>query len=239
MTNALLATKRPIVFQICEWGLDFPSAWAPPLGNSWRIANDIGGSYSTIGRILNQAVPQTSFAGHGHWLDLDMLEVGNNVLTTPEEQTHFSMWAIIKSPLFIGGALKDNLTSISTASLDILKNENVISYNQDTLGVAASFRRRWTQEGYEVWAGPLSGERTVVAVINLKDVARNLTLNLPDVGLQKAGLVKDIWNNVTVRDVLTSYTAPVESHGTLLLELCNTTLAGLYDIEDTEFSHDT
>jgi alpha-galactosidase len=162
-----------------------------------------------------------------------MLEVGNNVFTIPEEQTHFSLWAIIKSPLVIGAALKDNYTSISQASLDILKNADVISYNQDSLGVAASFRRRWTEEGYEVWAGPLSGGRTVAAVINLKDEARTLTLDLPDVGLQKAGLVRDIWNEVTVKNVLTSYTAPVESHGTILLELWDTTVADSYDGRDS------
>jgi len=230
MVDAILSTNRSIVFQICEWGVDFPSAWAPPLGNTWRITNDIIPFYRTIPRILNQAVPQTSYAGPGQWLDLDMLEVGNDVFTTAEEQTHFSLWAVIKSPLVIGAALKDDYTSISEASLSVLKNEDVISYNQDSLGVAASFRRRWTEEGYEVWAGPLSGGRTVVAVINLQDEARHLTLDLPDVGVQKAA-VKDIWNAASSL-ALTSYTAPVEAHGTVLLELGGTTKAGEYDARD-------
>ncbi|KAK6593434.1 Alpha-galactosidase D [Botrytis cinerea] len=180
MTNALATLSKPILFQICDWGVDFPSTWAPAMGNTWRITNDIIPSYPTVSRILNQAVPQTSFAGPGHWLDLDMLEVGNNIFTTAEEQTHFSLWAILKSPLVIGAALKDSLTSISSASLAILSNKDVISYNQDSLGVAASFRRRWTTDGYEVWAGPLSGGRTVVAVINLQNTAKTLTLNFPD-----------------------------------------------------------
>jgi alpha-galactosidase len=235
MTNAILATGRPIVFQVCDWGVDFPSAWAPPLGNTWRIANDIIPAYGTISRILNQAVPQTSFAGADHWLDLDMLEVGNDVFTTPEEQTHFSLWAIVKSPLVIGAALKDSYTSIGAASLAILKNSDVIGYNQDSLGVAASFRRRWTDD-YEVWAGPLSGGRTVVAVINLQDVARTLTLDLPDVGFQTARAVKDIWNGVTASNVVTSYTGAVEAHGTLLLELSHTTAAGQYAFCDAQIS---
>jgi alpha-galactosidase len=229
MTSAVLATNRPILFQICEWGVDFPALWAPALGNSWRVTNDIIPAYRTIPRILNQVVPQTDFAGPGHWLDLDMLEVGNGVFTIPEEQTHFSLWAILKSPLVIGAALKDTYTSISQASLAILKNKDIISYNQDSLGVAASFKRRWTEEGYEVWAGPLSGNRIVVALINLQNIARDLTLNLPVVGAQKAGWVKDIWNGVTVKDVLTSYTSHVEAHGTILLELGEMTTAGYYD----------
>jgi alpha-galactosidase len=220
MTEAILATGRPMVFQICDWGVDFPSAWAPALGNSWRIANDIIPAYQTIPRILNQAVPQTS------------LEVGNNVFTNAEEQTHFSLWAIVKSPLVIGAALKDAYTSISAASLAILKNTDVISYNQDSLGAAASFRRRWTDEGYEVWAGPLSGGRTVVAVINLNDVARSLTLDLPDVGLQTARIVRDVWNEFTTTSVVTSYTGTVQAHGTLLLELSDTTASGQYTIGD-------
>lgn len=229
MSSAILATKRPIVFQVCDWGVDFPSAWAPQLGNTWRITNDIIPAYRTLPRILNQAVPQTSFAGPGQWLDLDMLEVGNNVFTIPEEQTHFSLWAIIKSPLVIGAALKDTISSIKQASLDILMNEDVISYNQDSLGVAASFRRRWTQKGYEVWAGPLSGNRTIVALINLQNLARDLTLDLPDVGLQTVGYLKNIWNGTTASNIRTSYTSHVGAHGTILLELSNTTETGKYE----------
>lgn len=235
MTQAVSATGRPMVFQICEWGLDFPSLWAPELGHTWRITNDIIPAWRSIPRILNQAVPQTSFAGPGQWLDLDMLEVGNHVLTTPEEQTHFSLWAIIKSPLVIGTALYDAYTSISASSLAILKNTDVIGYNQDSLGVAATFRRRWTSD-YEIWSGPLSGGRTVVAVINLSNETRNLTLALPDVGFQTAESVKDIWNNITAENVVTSYTGAVEAHGTLLLELAGTTTAGQYTITNAQVS---
>jgi alpha-galactosidase len=228
MTNAILATDRDIVLQICEWGVDFPAAWAPSLGNSWRISNDIIPAYRTIPRILNQAAPQTSYAGPGQWLDLDMLEVGNGVFSIPEEQTHFSLWAIIKSPLVIGCALKDTETAINSDSLAILSNTDVISYNQDSLGVAASFVRRYTEEGYEVWAGPLSGDRTIAAVINLFNESRTLTLDLPDIGLQYAASGKDIWNSVNVEGILTSYSATVEGHGTLLLELSDTVTSGEY-----------
>jgi alpha-galactosidase len=231
MSNAVAATNRSILFAICDWGVDFPSAWAPALGNTWRVTNDIIPAWRTIPRILNQVVPQTSYAGPERWLDLDMLEIGNDIFTTPEEQTHYSLWAIIKSPLIIGCALQDAYTSIPASSLAILLNAEVISYNQDSFGVAASFRRRWTDE-YEVWAGPLSGGRTVVAVINLLDTATALTLDLPDVGLQKAETLKDIWNGVTKTNVFTSYSASVEAHGTLLLEMGGTTASGIYSVSD-------
>jgi alpha-galactosidase len=53
MSNALASVTRPILFAICEWGVDFPSARAPNLGNSRRIANDIANGWSSIFRILN------------------------------------------------------------------------------------------------------------------------------------------------------------------------------------------
>lgn len=228
MTKALSHVNRKILFQICEWGVDFPALWAPDLGNSWRIGNDIMPEWRTIFRIINQAVPQTSFAGPGQWPDLDMLEVGNGIFTTPEEQTHFSLWAILKSPLVIGGALKDAYTSISQASLSVLSQPAIIGYNQDSLGQSASLVRRWSDDEYEVWSGPLSENRTVVALVNWADTARTLQLDLSDVGIQFAATVKNIWAGSEAASVKTSYSASVEPHGTILLELSGTSPAGYY-----------
>ena len=118
----------------------------------------------------------------------------------------------------------------------ILGNEDVIGYSQGDLGVTASFKRRWTEDAYEVWSGPLSGNRTVVAVINLKDEAGARTLDLPDVGIQRAGRVKDIWNGATTVNIVTSHTASVDAYGTLLLEFSQTTEAGTYDGADVGLS---
>ena len=231
MTSALLALNRSILFQICDWGVDFPALWAPTLGNTWRIANDITPAWRSIFRILNQAVPQTSFAGPGHWPNLDMLEVGNNVYTTPEEQTHFSMWAILKSPLTIGAALNDSLTAINPVSLGILKQQDVIGFNQDKLGVSASLSRRYTEQQYDVWSGPLSGGRIVTAVINWANESRTLTLNLPDIGVQHVTSLRNIWSGSNASDIRTTYSGEVDPHGTMLVELNGTILAGTYPAE--------
>ncbi|CAG8972131.1 hypothetical protein HYALB_00008136 [Hymenoscyphus albidus] len=241
MSKAIQSLSKPMIIQICNWGVDFPSAWAPEIGNSWRVTNDITGAWRTVPRILNQVVSQTTYGQPGRWLDLDMLQVGNNLFTEPEEQTHFSLWAIIKSPLIIGGALSDTQTNIVASSLAILSNKDVISYNQDGLGVPARFARRYTKEGYEVWYGPLTEDRTVVAVINLFNEPRNLTLDFPDISIQKAKTVKNIWAKTTAENVVTSYTAEVGAHGTMLLELGGTTAFGIYNVSDavgiaTEFT---
>lgn len=157
-----------------------------------------------------------------------MMEVGNGFLTEAEEQSHFSLWSISKSPLTIGCALNDTLTSISDSSLAILKNEDVIALNQDGLGKAANLTRRYTEEGFDVWAGPLSDGRTAAALVNWNNNTVQGVFNLPDAGLQSAGMVKDIWNKKTMTNIVTSYSASIPAHGTLMLELSDTKPAGTY-----------
>ncbi|KAL4932379.1 glycoside hydrolase superfamily [Aspergillus undulatus] len=225
MSRYIQSQERPILFQVCEWGIDFPALWAPEIGHSWRIGNDITPHWRSIFRTLNQAVPQTDFAGPGQWPDPDMLLVGlEDVLTIPEEQTHFGLWGILKAPLIIGA----KVDGMMEESLDVLRNEDVIAFNQDRLGVSAALRRRWSDDGCEVWSGPLTGDRTVAALINWRGEDRELTLDLPDVGLQFAGGLRNIWAGESVENVKTSYTARVEAHGTILVELSETVPAGSY-----------
>ncbi|EIM91672.1 glycoside hydrolase [Stereum hirsutum FP-91666 SS1] len=159
MRNALEATGRPILFSICEWGLQDPARWASDVGNSWRISNDIGPppSWDNLFRIINEVVPVTGFAGPGGFNDLDLLEVGNNGLTVEEQKTHFAFWAAIKSPLMIS----TDLTNPTDDTLDILGNRRIIALNQDTLGASIAFKRRYTND-HDVWAGPLADGSTVV-----------------------------------------------------------------------------
>lgn len=199
---------------------------------------DIIPAWRSIWRQINQFCPSAMYAGPGQWPDLDMLEVGNDVFTEPEEITHFTLWAIAKSPLVIGGGLNDTYMTMAPSSLQILKKADVVSYNQDSMGVPANLTRRYSDAALDVWAGPLSGGRTVAALVNWNNETVTGTLNMPDVGLQSAGSVKDVWNNKTASNVVTSYTAQIAAHGTLLLELGETTPSGTYEVDRCGWSHD-
>ena len=39
--DVLNATGRPIIFDACEWAVDFPSTWMGPVANSWRTTYDM------------------------------------------------------------------------------------------------------------------------------------------------------------------------------------------------------
>jgi len=52
-------------------------------------------------------------------------------MSNTEYITHFSLWALAKSPLIIGCDVRN----IDKATLAIISNEEVIAVNQDALGV--------------------------------------------------------------------------------------------------------
>ncbi|EIN10710.1 glycoside hydrolase [Punctularia strigosozonata HHB-11173 SS5] len=183
MRDALNSTGRPIVFSVCEWGVQDPARWASEVGNSWRVSNDIGPppSWDNLVRIINQVVPITQFASPGAFNDLDLLEVGNQGLTTAEQETHFAFWAAAKSPLFIS----TDLTTATKETLSILSNPGIIALNQDVLGKSIGFKRRYTNDS-DIWAGPLADNSTAVVIINWQNVSRPVTFYLSDVGFSAA-----------------------------------------------------
>ncbi|GLB38649.1 putative alpha galactosidase A [Lyophyllum shimeji] len=220
MRDALAGTERPIVFSICEWGVQDPARWpGGSVGNSWRISNDIGppASWDNLFRIINQVVPITQFAVPGSWNDLDMLEVGNSGLTVAEQQTHFAFWAAAKSPLLIS----TDLTNPSTDTLNILKNTRLIAVNQDSLGTSIKFKRRYSND-HDVWAGPLADGSTVALVINWQTSSRSLTFNLADVGFASANAV-DLITGASLGKLTTTYISTLAGHGCVVLKLSGAT----------------
>lgn len=170
MRDAIKKAGRPILFSMCEWGDNKPWDWAKDIAHSWRTTADIypcwdcelsHGSYSTIGvmRILDKQVSLRKFAGPGHWNDMDMLEVGNG-LTPDEERAHFSLWAILASPLISG----NDLRSMSEQVRSILTNKEVIAINQDKLGIQAW--KMFAEGDVEIWMKPLANNEWAMLILN-------------------------------------------------------------------------
>lgn len=141
MAEALQDGDRDILFSLCEWGRENPAAWASELGgHSWRVAMDINDSWNAILRSVAVNTPLWRYAGPNGWNDPDMLEVGNGGCTLDEYRSHFSLWAMMKSPLIIGNDIR--VMSKGDDIYNILANKDVIAVNQDPLGYQA--RRIWS-----------------------------------------------------------------------------------------------
>jgi alpha-galactosidase len=216
MSKALKATGRPIVFSLCQYGWDAPWEWAPALGgNSWRTTGDIDPHWDRVYAILSQQAGLEKYAGPGHWNDPDMLEVGNGDLTLAENRAHFSMWAMLASPLLAGNDLPNMKPEITA----ILTNRDVIAIDQDKLGKQAS--RTYTDGEVEVWTRHLSGGAMAVAVLAAGDnrySTHPFHLNLAKLGLHGPQQAKDLW---TGKEMQLTDNMPIEiaSHDVLLLRI--------------------
>ncbi|KAM3408718.1 hypothetical protein ACQJBY_001657 [Aegilops geniculata] len=195
MSKALMQAGRPIFFNLCEWGDMHPARWGAAYGNSWRTTNDIEDTWDSMVSIADQNEVWAEYARPGGWNDPDMLEVGNEGMTNNEYIVHFSIWAISKAPLIIGCDVRH----MSQDTYDILANKEVIAVNQDPLGIQG---KKVRMEGSsEIWAGPLTGYRTAVLLLNRhdKDEAQ-ITAHWDDIGLPAGTAVdaRDLWLHKTL-----------------------------------------
>lgn len=66
------------------------------MGNNCRTTPDINNTWTSIINIADLNNKWAEYARPGGWNDPDMLEVGNDNVTTEEYRAHFSLWAIMK-----------------------------------------------------------------------------------------------------------------------------------------------
>src|SRR5215469_7144091 len=118
MGEALQATKRPIVYSLCEYGRAQPwTGWGEKSGgNLWRTTGDISDRWQSMDRIGFSQIKIASYAKAGHWNDPDMLEIGNGGMTADEYRTHISLWSLLAAPLIAG----NDVRAMTEATKEIL-----------------------------------------------------------------------------------------------------------------------
>jgi len=225
MRDALRATGRPIVYSINP-GDQGPyctptncSIDLVKIANLWRIEFDISANWASITSLIDANKNQYVGAGPGHWNDPDMLEVGNGLNDT-EGRAHFSMWAIMASPLITG----NDLTKMSATTKAILTNREVIAVNQDPLGQQGRVVAT-PGSNLEVWSKELTGTNTrAVALFNRGTSTASITVQWSQIGLPAgAASVRDLWAGMDVGPATNSYTATnVASHSVVMLKIVST-----------------
>ncbi len=212
MSSALKATKRPIVFSLCEWGNHQPWTWAKGVGELYRTSGDIAANFNkdkhmgtwsalSVMNILDKQVNIRQFNGPNHWNDPDMLEVGNG-MTYSEDKAHFTMWCMLAAPLVAG----NDLRTMSAQTKAILTNKEVIAIDQDPLGVAA-FRFQMA-DSVELWVKPLTNDEFAICFLNKGEKVQKLNLKWSDLPINHNELKIDLKNvRYALRDLWTKKSA--------------------------------
>jgi alpha-galactosidase len=222
MRDALAATGRPIVYSINPNSFHEKTGplrnWGD-VANMWRTTEDITNAWNTgqtngfpmgIQNIVNVNVPLASYTRPGGFTDPDMMEVGRGGMTDTEMRSHFALWAIMASPLIAG----NDIRSASAATLTILRNQNLIAINQDSLGLQAA---QVSNDGTRrVLAKRLSNGDVAVALFN--QGSSTVTVSTTAAAIGKTGssfTLRDAWTNAT-STTSGNISASVPSHGTVV-----------------------
>ena len=214
MHDGLLKTGRPIVFSLCQYGMDRVWAWGPGVGgNLWRTTEDISDDYVSMAYIGFGQEGLDRFAGPGHWNDPDMLEIGNGKMNHDEYLTHMSLWCMLAAPLLAG----NDLSKMTAETLDILTNPEVVAVDQDQAGIQGY---PVAQEGpLEVWVKPLWDGGKAVGLFNRGESAMPVTAHFRDIGIGDQASVRDLWAKRDLGVVRDRFTAVVPKHGVVLVKV--------------------
>jgi alpha-galactosidase len=215
MGNALKATGRPIVYSLCQYGLNYVWKWGPSVGgNLWRTTGDIQDSWRSMSEIgFDKQVGLEKYSGPGHWNDPDMLEIGNGGMTDVEYRTHMSLWSMLAAPLLAG----NDISTMTEQTKEILMNREVIAIDQDPLGKQGY---RVTKDGpFEVWKRELSNGDVAVGLFNRGPEPAQMTAQWSALGLSGEHEVRDLWVHASRGKHSDSYSAEVDAHGVVLLRI--------------------
>lgn len=173
----------------------------------WRISDDVWDLW-TNSKSWPQSVKAqfdviASWQNHvrpGSWPDADMLALGTLApvpgwgeprktrLTEDEQRTLVTLWAIARSPLFVGA----NLTELDDWTGELLTNADVIRVNQ----MATASRMAGRDGNVIAWTSDLRNGTHALALFNLGDAPVTvMTKSFASYGLtqRKSYKVRDVW----------------------------------------------
>lgn len=166
--------------------------------NMWRLTDDYWDNWHQLYDMFERCEKWAPFVREGNWPDCDMLPLGHigirsvdgggadrmTRFTKAEQRTMMTLWTLFRSPLMFGGELRDN----DEWTLSLLQNKYLNEVHQN--GFKAYQVSRKNDE--VIWHA--SGEDAEwIAVFNLNDEEREITLNTEELLSASTNRVFDCW----------------------------------------------
>ncbi len=230
--KAILRTGRPMVLSLSP-GPTSLTNMAEVAANAqlWRISDDVWDQWRS-GKAWPQSVAAqfpvlaswVKYAKPGNWPDADMLPSGALMpspgdgvarmsrLTEDEQRAMVTLWAMGRSPLFIGA----NLTKLDSFTKALLTNQEVIAIDQHSTG-----NHPLEQEGTVLaWTAKSStGSAMYLALFNLGDDSARMEKPYGTYGLPgKVYKVRDVWARKELGELL-DISVEIPAHGVALFAL--------------------
>lgn len=188
--------------------------------NMWRITDDFWDEWRLLKEMFRRCEQWQDHVKPGQYPDCDMLPLGRITITkdgkghytnfTQAEQiTMMTLWSIFRSPLIMGGEMRDN----DAFTLSLLTNDEVLKLNQHGGTPLQLFR----DDRQAVWLNRVS-DTVYIALFNLQDekaaVAADLSAFIGD-GTYTA---LELWTKEE-KEAQGVLSAEIEPHGAKLYKL--------------------
>ncbi len=229
--RAIVKTGRPIVLSLSPGPTALENAaLVGENAQLWRISDDVWDRWEK-GKEWSQSLKAQfpviaswqKYVRPGNWPDADMLPLGHlgpvpgdgkerdTRLTHDEQRTMVTLWAIARSPLFLGA----NLTQMDEWTESLVTNAEVVAMNQ-----RGHEQRLAGQDGELVaWASKEDRGQEYLALFNLGDAEVRLEVPLARYGFTAERYVaRDVWEKKDLGKI-GKVAGVVAPHGVLLLEL--------------------
>jgi alpha-galactosidase len=229
VSDVLKKQKRDIILNLCQYGMGKVWKWGKSVGGqSWRTADDLGGSFEGIGTALFRdgfdVYSRDSlhlYAGPGAWNDPDYLLIGYlsnwkgqtvpTPLTPNEQYTQVSLWSLVAAPLILSG----DITRMDDFTLSLLTNDEIIEVDQDPLGKPGY--RVMKDGNSEVWIRHLEDGSNAVGLFNRGDNEVQVTAKWSDLGISGEKFARDLWRQKELGSYRDNFTATVGRHGVVMI----------------------
>jgi hypothetical protein len=232
--KAIDACGRPIVLSTSPGPTD--PAYADQIStaaNMWRVSDDRWDRWADLDQQFDLLGKWQGVAGPGHYPDADMIPLGHigircriagpdrqTRLTTDEQVTLMSLWALVGSPLMLG----NNLPDTDDWTLSLLTNDEVIAVDQDAPTRPA--RRIEQYRGVEVWARRLkNGSTQAIGLFNRCAAPATVELIWGKAGFNGRQKLRNLWLHKDIGIFDERFATEIPAHGAVFLSAVPAPLA--------------
>ena len=131
--------------------------------------------------------------------------------TKDEQITLMTLWCIFRSPLMMGGEMRDN----DEFTLSLLTNEEVLALEKTTSGA----KEVMEQDGKIAWKTTDKDGNVYVGLFNTTDAETEVSCEFALLGLTGEKKVRDLWAKEDIGVAKDSIAAVIPAHGAKLYKL--------------------
>lgn len=193
--------------------------------NMWRMTGDFWDYWDKLYAMFERCEQWNPYRRPGCWPDCDMLPLGRlcknaaylgerdrwTRFTPAEQRTMLTLWCVFRSPLMLGGELRDNRPE----DLQLITNDAVLALNRNS----SENRQLLRTKEKALWCCKDEDGQAVFALFNLCGEAKTVSVDLTRYGFGGTSETWNLWTDAHSMIHHGRLEETLEPHGCLLVRL--------------------